>query len=123
MKYSKPEITKIAEAVTAICLDDSLNESVIGRDLTNPPQMTPPAYSADEEQCPSPRRSTSGRPPLSPSTATVLAESYPQAECETEVACCIELPIRSVAHVGRHLPRRFGPYGYHTDCHLPRHAS
>jgi predicted transcriptional regulator len=49
MKYSKPEITKIAEAVTAICLDDSLNKSVIGRDLTNPHQMTPPAYSADED--------------------------------------------------------------------------
>ena len=49
MNYSKPEITKIAEAVAAICLDDLLTKSVIGRDLSNPHEMTPPAYSADEE--------------------------------------------------------------------------
>jgi hypothetical protein len=49
MNYSKPEIPKIAEAVAAICLDDSLTKSVIGRDLSNPHEMTPPAYSADEE--------------------------------------------------------------------------
>lgn len=49
MKYSKPEITKIAEAVNAICDDDSVTKSVIGRDLSNPHWMTPPAYSADED--------------------------------------------------------------------------
>jgi hypothetical protein len=49
MKYSKPEITKVAEAVNAICLDNSLTKSVIGHDLNNPHWMTPPAYSADED--------------------------------------------------------------------------
>jgi hypothetical protein len=49
MKYSKPEITKVAEAVNAVCLDESVTKSVIGHDLSNPHWMTPPAYSADEE--------------------------------------------------------------------------
>jgi len=49
MKYSKPEITKIAEAVNSICFDNSLTKAVIGRDLSNPHQMTPTAYSADED--------------------------------------------------------------------------
>jgi hypothetical protein len=49
VKYTKPEITRIAEATTAICLDNSLAKSIVGFDLTNPHRMTPPAYSADEE--------------------------------------------------------------------------
>jgi hypothetical protein len=49
MKYTKPEITRIAEATTAICLDNSLAKSIFGFDLTNPHRMTPVAYSADEE--------------------------------------------------------------------------
>src|ERR1700722_18678942 len=49
MKYTKPEITRIAEATTAICLDNSLAKSILGFDLTNPHRMTPVAYSADEE--------------------------------------------------------------------------
>jgi hypothetical protein len=49
MKYTKPEITRIAGATTAICLDNSLAKSILGFDLTNPHRMTPVAYSADEE--------------------------------------------------------------------------
>lgn len=49
MKYSKPEITQIAEATAAIHLDNALSKSVSGADLTNPNQMTPPAYSAADD--------------------------------------------------------------------------
>ena len=49
MRYTKPEITKIAEATSAICLDNALIKSVAGADLSNPLQQTAPAYSADED--------------------------------------------------------------------------
>jgi hypothetical protein len=49
MTYAKPEIMKIADATAAICLDSALSKSMAGADLSNPHQMTPPAYSADEE--------------------------------------------------------------------------
>ena len=49
MSYAKPEIMRIADATAAICLDNALSKSMAGADLSNPHQMTPPAYSADEE--------------------------------------------------------------------------
>ena len=49
MKYVKPELTRIAEATTAICVDNSLIKSIAGADLSNPHQMTPPAYFASDE--------------------------------------------------------------------------
>ena len=49
MTYAKPEINKIAEATSAICLDNSLTKSVSGADLSNPHQQTAPAYFDDEE--------------------------------------------------------------------------
>jgi hypothetical protein len=49
MTYAKPEINRIAEATSAICLDTALFKSVAGADLSNPHQMTPPAYAADED--------------------------------------------------------------------------
>ena len=49
MTYSKPQITKVAEATAAICLDNALIKSVSGADLSNPHQQTAPAYAADEE--------------------------------------------------------------------------
>jgi hypothetical protein len=49
MTYSKPQINKIAEATSAICLDNALIKSVAGADLSNPHQQTAPAYAADEE--------------------------------------------------------------------------
>jgi hypothetical protein len=50
MTYSKPEITRISEAITAICADNSLIKSISGADLTNPHQMTPPAYTASDDE-------------------------------------------------------------------------
>jgi hypothetical protein len=49
MTYSKPEINKIAEATSAIRMDNALIKSVSGADLSNPHQQTAPAYAADEE--------------------------------------------------------------------------
>jgi hypothetical protein len=49
MTYTKPEINKIAEAISAICLDNSLTKSVHGADLSNPHQQTAPAYFDNEE--------------------------------------------------------------------------
>ena len=49
MNYCKPEITKIAEATTGIGLDSSLTKSVAGADLSNPHQMTAPAYAAADD--------------------------------------------------------------------------
>ena len=49
MTYSKPEINKIAEATSAIRLDNSLQKSISGADLSNPHQQTAPAYAADED--------------------------------------------------------------------------
>jgi len=49
MTYAKPEITRIAEATSAICLDNTLTKSVVGADLSNPHQMTAPAYTATED--------------------------------------------------------------------------
>ena len=49
MSYAKPEIGKIADAIAGICLDNALSKSMAGADLSNPHQMTPPAYSAEEE--------------------------------------------------------------------------
>jgi hypothetical protein len=48
MNYGKPEIAKIAEATSAIRLDNSLTKSVAGADLSNPHQMTAPAYVATD---------------------------------------------------------------------------
>lgn len=49
MTYAKPEIAKIADASSAIRLDNTLTKSVAGADLSNPHQMTAPAYSTTEE--------------------------------------------------------------------------
>jgi hypothetical protein len=49
MTYERPELNRIAEATTAICVDNSLIKSISGADLSNPHQMTPPAYSASDE--------------------------------------------------------------------------
>ena len=49
MTYTKPQITRIADATSAICLDNALTKSVAGADLSNPHQMTAPAYTADAE--------------------------------------------------------------------------
>ena len=49
MTYVKPELNRIADATRAICLDNSLIKSIAGADLSNPHQMTPPAYSASDE--------------------------------------------------------------------------
>ena len=49
MTYSKPEIAKIADAASAICLDNALIKSVSGADLSNPHEQTAPAYAADDE--------------------------------------------------------------------------
>jgi hypothetical protein len=50
MKYSRPEVRKVAEATAAIRYDQSLAKSMSGADLANPHQMTVPAYSADDEE-------------------------------------------------------------------------
>jgi len=47
--YPKPQITEVAEATEAICLDNTLIKSVAGADLSNPHQQTAPAYAADDE--------------------------------------------------------------------------
>jgi len=49
MTYQKPRINKIAEASTAICLDNSLLKSVSGADISNPHRQTVPAYAVDED--------------------------------------------------------------------------
>ncbi|HZU45108.1 MAG TPA: hypothetical protein VE994_20690 [Terriglobales bacterium] len=49
MTYSTPEINEIAEATSAICLDNPLIKSVFGADLSNPHQQTAPAYAAEDE--------------------------------------------------------------------------
>ena len=49
MTYERPELTRIAEATTAICVDNSLIKSIAGADLSNPQHMTAPAYSASDE--------------------------------------------------------------------------
>ena len=49
MSYAKPEIMKIADATAAICFGSTMSKSMAGADLSNPHQMTPPAYSVDEE--------------------------------------------------------------------------
>ena len=49
MTYRKPEINKIAEASSAICLDNSLLKSVSGADISNPHRQTVPAYAVDED--------------------------------------------------------------------------
>jgi hypothetical protein len=48
MKYTKPEITKLAEATAAICSEDSLIKLFKGMDSTNPHVQTNPAYFAEE---------------------------------------------------------------------------
>ena len=50
MKYLMPEMVKIADAAAAIRTDTSLAKSMSGADLSNPHQMTVPAYSADEDE-------------------------------------------------------------------------
>jgi len=47
--YVKPQIVRIADATSAVCLDNALTKSVAGADLSNPHQMTAPAYSTTEE--------------------------------------------------------------------------
>jgi hypothetical protein len=46
--YTKPEITKVADAAVAICADDSLSKTMVGSDFTNPDWQTPSAYAAEE---------------------------------------------------------------------------
>jgi hypothetical protein len=48
MNYTKPEMTKLADAAEAICSEDSLAKSIVGADLTNPHRQTPGAYLAEE---------------------------------------------------------------------------
>jgi hypothetical protein len=48
MNYTKPEITRLAEAAVAICSEDSLTKAYGGNDSTNTQWQTNPAYFAEE---------------------------------------------------------------------------
>jgi hypothetical protein len=48
MNYTKPEITRLADAAAAICSEDSLSKTIHGSDFTNPDWQTPAAYVAEE---------------------------------------------------------------------------
>jgi hypothetical protein len=48
MTYTKPEITKLAEAAVAICSGASMIKSEAGADLSNPHRQTVPAYAAED---------------------------------------------------------------------------
>jgi hypothetical protein len=48
MNYTKPEITKLADAAVAICSESSLSKIVKGSDFTNPYWQTTGAYVAEE---------------------------------------------------------------------------
>lgn len=48
MDYTKPEITRLADAAVAICSEDSLSKLHVGMDSTNPKAQTNPAYFAEE---------------------------------------------------------------------------
>ena len=48
MNYTKPEITRLADAAAAICSEDSLSKTIVGSDLTNPDWQMPAAYVAEE---------------------------------------------------------------------------
>jgi hypothetical protein len=48
MNYTKPEITRLADAAAAICSEDSLSKTIPGSDSTNPEWQTPAAYVAEE---------------------------------------------------------------------------
>lgn len=48
VNYTKPEITKLAEATVAICSEDSLIKMFVGLDSSNPHRQTNPAYFAEE---------------------------------------------------------------------------
>ncbi|MFZ3330716.1 MAG: hypothetical protein WA197_08800 [Candidatus Acidiferrales bacterium] len=48
MNYTKPEITRLADAAVAICSEDSLSKTIPGSDSTNPDWQTPAAYVAEE---------------------------------------------------------------------------
>jgi len=48
MTYTKPQITKLADAAVAICSEDSMIKSSVGADLSNPRRQTAPAYAAED---------------------------------------------------------------------------
>ena len=48
MTYTKPAITKLAEAAVAICSEDSMIKSALGADVGNPHRQTAPAYAAED---------------------------------------------------------------------------
>ena len=48
MNYTKPEMTRLADAAVAICSEDSLSKTIPGSDSTNPEWQTPAAYVAEE---------------------------------------------------------------------------
>jgi hypothetical protein len=48
MKYTKPEITRLGEAIELICSDESLLKVNGGADFQDHTRMSIPAYSADE---------------------------------------------------------------------------
>jgi hypothetical protein len=48
MDYAKPEITKLADAATAICSESSLSKGYVGMDSTDLYAQTNPAYFAEE---------------------------------------------------------------------------
>ncbi len=48
MNYTKPEITKLADAAVAICSEDSLVKQSLGSDISNPHRQTAMAYVAEE---------------------------------------------------------------------------
>jgi hypothetical protein len=49
MTYEKPQINKIADATSAVRLDNLLQKSASGADLSNPRHQTATAYVADED--------------------------------------------------------------------------
>ncbi len=48
MNYTKPEITRLADAAAAICSDHSKSKLHVGMDSTNPNAQTNAAYFAEE---------------------------------------------------------------------------
>jgi len=48
MNYTKPEISKLADASVAICSEDSLVKLAPGADIANPHRETAMAYVAEE---------------------------------------------------------------------------
>jgi hypothetical protein len=48
MRYTSPEITKLAEAAAAICSEDQTIKHTVGADIGSPRRMTIGAYIAED---------------------------------------------------------------------------